>query len=80
MAIPAEIKEVIRLAQIQSEEENKLQSLKDKKNELQAQLADNQEKIEQLKQVLSEAPKGLGSFGSHVVVYKATELAEQFLR
>ena len=46
MAIPAEIKEVIRLAQIQSEEENKLQTLKDKKNELQAQLADNQEKID----------------------------------
>ncbi len=46
MAIPAEIKEVIRLASIQSEEENKLQSLKDKKNELQAQLADINEKID----------------------------------
>jgi hypothetical protein len=46
MAIPAEIKEVIRLAQIQSEEENKLQSLKDKKNELQAQLVDVNEKID----------------------------------
>lgn len=40
MAIPAEIKEVIRLASIQSEEENKLQSLRDKKQVLIAQLAD----------------------------------------
>ena len=40
MAIPEEIKEVIRLASIQSEEENKLQSLKDKKQVLIAQLAD----------------------------------------
>jgi len=40
MAIPAEIKEVIRLASIQSEEETKLQSLKDKKQTLLAQLDD----------------------------------------
>ena len=40
MAIQAEIKEVIRLASIQSEEETKLQSLKDKKQLLLAQLDD----------------------------------------
>ena len=40
MAIPAEIKEVIRLASIQSEEETKLQELKDKKKILLAQIDD----------------------------------------
>lgn len=40
MAISAEIKEVIRLATNLSELENKLQSLKDKKADYQAQIAD----------------------------------------
>lgn len=40
MAISAEIKEVIRLATKLSELENKLQSLKDKKSDYQAQIAD----------------------------------------
>ena len=40
MAISAEIKEVIRLATNLSELENKLQSLKDKKADYQAHIAD----------------------------------------
>lgn len=39
MAIPAEVKEVIRLAIIQEAEEKSLQTLKDGKNELQERLA-----------------------------------------
>lgn len=40
MAIPSDIKEVIRLAQIQESEEIKLQELKDKKIALNAQVDD----------------------------------------
>lgn len=46
MAIPSDIKEVIRLAQIQEAEEIKFQDLKDKKTLLIAQLADMNAQID----------------------------------
>ena len=55
MAIPAEIKEVIRLASIQSEEETKLQSLKDKKQLLLAQLDDVNTSIDLQQPIVQQA-------------------------
>ena len=59
MAIPEEIKEVIRLASIQSEEENKLQSLKDKKQVLIAQLADVNTAIDIQQPIVQQARTNL---------------------
>ena len=55
MAIPAEIKEVIRLASIQSEEETKLQELKDKKKILLAQLDDVNTSIDLQQPIVQQA-------------------------
>ena len=55
MAIPAEIKEVIRLASIQSEEETKLQSLRDKKQLLLAQLDDVNTSIDLQQPIVQQA-------------------------
>ena len=59
MAIPEEIKEVIRLASIQSEEENKLQSLRDKKQVLIAQLADVNTAIDIQQPIVQQARTNL---------------------
>ena len=59
MAIPAEIKEVIRLASIQSEEEQKLQSLKDKKQTLLAQLDDVNTAIDIQQPIVQQARSNL---------------------
>ena len=59
MAIPAEIKEVIKLASIQSEEENKLQSLKDKKQVLIAQLSDVNTAIDIQQPIVQQARTNL---------------------
>ena len=59
MAIPEEIKTVIRLASIQSEEENKLQSLRDKKQVLIAQLADVNTAIDIQQPIVQQARTNL---------------------
>lgn len=59
MAISAEIKEVIRLATNLSELENKLQSLKDKKSDYQAQIADLNTQIDLVLPIVQSARQEL---------------------
>lgn len=59
MAISAEIKEVIRLATKLSELENKLQSLKDKKSDYQAQIADLNTQIDLVLPIVQSARQEL---------------------
>ena len=55
MAIPSDVKEVIRLAQAQEYEETKLQELKDKKTALFAQVTDINTQIDVQQPIVQSA-------------------------